>query len=193
MIITDFIDGAVVGRHKPSDADELQARPFRFNINIWKLGPDSPVIGLVDNVRIGHIVQFEQGGNLALGKPVTASSSEGSNYLAEYAVDGDPATRWSSEFSDPQWIQVDLGAVYAIRRVVLNWEASYAVKYEIQISSDGSTWETVYSTTNGDGGMDDLSVSGSGRYVRMAGTSRAVIEGNSYSYSLYEFEIYGAP
>jgi hypothetical protein len=193
MIITYFIDGAVVGRHKPSDADELQAKPFHFNINIWKSGVDSPVVGLVDNIRIGHIVQFEHGGSLVLGKPVTASSSEGSNYPAKYAVDGDPATSWSSGFSDPQWIQVDLGAVYPVRRVVLNWEASYAVKYEIQISSDGSTWETVYSTTSGDGGMDDLSVSGSGHYVRMAGTSRAVIDGNSYGYSLYEFEVYGAP
>jgi GH35 family endo-1,4-beta-xylanase len=193
MIITYFIDGTVVGRHKPSDADELQAKPFHFNINIWKSGVDSPVVGLVDNVRIGHIVQFEHGGSLALGKPVTASSSEGSNYPVKYAVDGDPATSWSSGFSDPQWIQVDLGAVYPVRRVVLNWEASYAVKYEIQISSDGSTWETVYSTTSGDGGMDDLSVSGSGHYVRMAGTSRAVIDGNSYGYSLYEFEVYGAP
>jgi hypothetical protein len=87
---------------------------------------------------------------------------------------------------------VDLGAVYHVNRVALNWEA-YGVAYEIQISSDGSNWETIYSTTSGDGGIDDLSVSGSGRYVRMYGTSRAVIHGNSYGYSLYEFEVYGVP
>jgi len=53
--------------------------------------------------------------------------------------------------------------------------------------------ETIYSTTNGDGWIDDLSVSGSGRYVRMVGKSRVEIGGASYGYSLYEFEVYGAP
>ncbi len=132
-------------------------------------------------------------GNLAYGKAVTASSIEWSGNPAEDAVDGDSTTRWSSGYSDPQWIKVDLGAIYHINRVVLNWEAAYGVAYKIQISSDGSNWETIYSTTNGDGNIDDLSVSGSGRYVRMYGTSRAVIGGGSFGYSLYEFEAYGVP
>lgn len=131
-------------------------------------------------------------GNLARGKPVTASSIEGIVYPAKNAVDGHITTRWSSGFSDPQWIQVDLGDSYHINRVVLDWEASYGVAYEIQVSINDSEWETVYSTTDGDGGIDDLSLSGSGRYVRMYGTSRVVIQGASYGYSLYEFEVYGA-
>jgi hypothetical protein len=46
----------------------------------------------------------------------------------------------------------------------------------------------VYSTTTGDGGVDDITLSSpaSGRYVRMLGTQRATI----YGYSLWEFEIY---
>jgi len=132
-------------------------------------------------------------GNLAYGKPVTASSIETNEFPAENAVDGKSTTRWSSKFSDPQWIQVDLGAIYPINRVVLSWEASFGVAYKIQISSDGSNWETLYSTTTGDGGIDDLSVSGSGRYIRMYGTSRANLNGASYGYSLYEFEVYGLP
>ncbi len=77
-------------------------------------------------------------------------------------------------------------------KVVLNWETAYGVAYKIQISSDGSNWETLYSTTTGIGGIEDLSVSGSGRYMRMYGTSQAEINGASYGYSLYEFEVYGA-
>ena len=42
-------------------------------------------------------------------------------------------------------------------------------------------------TTTGNGVIDDLSVSGSGRYVRIYGTARATV----YGYSLYEFEVYG--
>ena len=133
-------------------------------------------------------------GNLALGKPVTASSIEGTDYPAENAVDGNGTTRWSSSFSDPQWIQTDLGDSYNIQEIVLNWEpSSYAVAYEIQISSDGANWKTIYSTTSGIGGIEDLSVLGSGRYVRMVGTSRHVSNGTSYGYSLYEFEVYGTP
>jgi hypothetical protein len=124
---------------------------------------------------------------------VTASSIEGPDHPAENAVDGDANTRWATGYSDPQWIQVDLGAVYHINRVVLDWEAAYGVAYKIQISSDGLNWETIYSTTTGDGGIDYLNVSGSGRYVRMYGTSRVVINGASYGYSLYEFEVYGVP
>jgi len=35
-----------------------------------------------------------------------------------------PATRWSSQFSDPQWIQVDLGTRATIDEVRLNWETA---------------------------------------------------------------------
>src|SRR5687768_10019838 len=48
--------------------------------------------------------------NVALNKPATASSSENSGLLPAKAVDGTTTTRWSSAFSDPQWLQVDLGA-----------------------------------------------------------------------------------
>ena len=44
----------------------------------------------------------------------------------------------------------------------------------------------MYSTAGGDGGLDELAVSGSGRYVRMNGTARA----GTYGYSLWEFGVY---
>jgi endoglucanase len=132
-------------------------------------------------------------GNLAYGKPAIASSIKGIDYLAENAVDGNLTTVWASEWSDPQWFQVDLGDSYRINEVVLNWSGSFAVVYKIQISSDGSNWETIYATTSGDGEIDDLNVTGSGRYVRMYGTSRNVTDGNSYSYRIAEFEVYGVP
>ncbi|MEY9907296.1 hypothetical protein ABIA35_003525 [Catenulispora sp. MAP12-49] len=49
------------------------------------------------------------GANLSQGKPATVSSIENSSYPASNAVDGNSSTRWSSQFSDPQWLQVDLG------------------------------------------------------------------------------------
>ena len=85
-------------------------------------------------------------------------------------------------------IRVDLGASATVSRVRLTWEAAYGKSYRVEFSPDGSSWTPAYSTTTGDGGVDDLSLSGTGRYVRMYGTAR----GTSYGYSLYEMEVYGS-
>jgi hypothetical protein len=36
------------------------------------------------------------------------------------------------------------------------WETAYATSYQIQVSSDNSTWTTIYSTTTGAGGVELL-------------------------------------
>ncbi|MFC9693446.1 glycosyl hydrolase family 8 [Kribbella sp. NPDC056951] len=126
---------------------------------------------------------------LSQNKPTTASSIEGSGFEAAKAVDGNSSTRWASaEGHDPEWIRVDLGSTASITRVKLNWEAAYGKSYKIQTSADGSTgWTDVFSTTTGNGAVDDLTVSGSGRYVRVHGTAR----GTAYGYSLFDLEVYG--
>jgi PKD repeat protein len=127
-------------------------------------------------------------GNLALGHPVAASSEEGSDVAPQLAVDGNGSTRWSSLYSDPQWIDVDLGAVYPIDHVVLSWEKAYGKAYDIQVSNDAATWTTVFSETNGNGGTDDITFAAvNARYVRVYGTQR----GTQWGYSLWEFEVYG--
>jgi acyl-homoserine lactone acylase PvdQ len=128
--------------------------------------------------------------NLALGRPATASSTQFlTNYTPDKAVDGDPTTRWSSNYSDNQWISVDLGSVQTVRRVILNWEAAYGKAYQLDVSTDGSTWRQVFATSTGDGGTDNDTFPATGaRYVRMVGTAR----GTGYGYSLYELEVYPA-
>jgi glucose/arabinose dehydrogenase len=127
--------------------------------------------------------------NLALNKPATASSTESATFPASAAVDASATTRWSSAFSDPQWIQVDLGATYTINRVRLLWEAAYGSAYQIQTSPNGTTWTTVRSVTGGNGGEDDnTGLNASTRYVRINGTTR----GTQWGYSLFSFEVYGS-
>ena len=126
--------------------------------------------------------------NLALNKSVTASSQENGSFGPNGATDGNLGTRWSSGFSDPQWLAVDLGGTHSLCKVVLYWEAAYAKSFQLQTSSDGTTWTTVYSTTTGAGGVQSLDVSGTGRYLRMYGTTRAT----QYGYSLWEFQAFGA-
>ncbi|MFF7154606.1 discoidin domain-containing protein [Streptomyces sp. NPDC008139] len=124
--------------------------------------------------------------NAALNHPATASSTENAGTPASAAVDGNAGTRWSSAAGDPQWLQVDLGSSQAVCKVGLTWEAAYATAFKIQVSDNGTTWTDVYSTTTGAGGAQNLTVSGTGRYVRMNGTARAT----GYGYSLWEFQVY---
>ncbi len=124
---------------------------------------------------------------LSQGKTATASSTENASFPASAAVDGNTGTRWSSAFSDPQWLEVDLGASASISQVVLQWETAYAAAFQIQTSADGTNWTTIYSTTTGTGGTQTLNITGTGRYVRMYGTARAT----AYGYSLWEFQVYG--
>jgi beta-glucanase (GH16 family) len=124
---------------------------------------------------------------LSQGHPVVASGAENAGTAAANAVDGSTTTRWSSTFVDPSWIYVDLGASHAISKVGLNWETAYAKSYQVQTSNDAVNWTNVFTTTAGAGGNVSLTVSGSGRYVRMFGTLRAT----QYGYSLWEFQVFG--
>jgi len=126
---------------------------------------------------------------LSQGKTATASSVEGEVYSASAAFDGNlTGTRWASERQDSQWLQVDLGSSAQLSRAVLTWEAAYGKSYQILASDNGTDWRTVTSVTAGDGGTDDLTLSGSGRYIRMNGLTR----GSGYGFSLWEFQVYGS-
>src|SRR5690242_8368449 len=85
-----------------------------------------PVLGAVLTVLVVYLVAI--GGTagaadalLSQGKPTTASSTENAGTPASAATDGNTATRWSSAFADPQWIQVDLGTTATISQITLRW------------------------------------------------------------------------
>lgn len=129
------------------------------------------------------------GVNLAEGRTATASSSEVSWLTPDLAVDGNNNTRWASLYTDNQWISVDLGQLYSINKVVLNWESAYGKQYKIQVSQDGSQWTDVYTELNSNGGIDEIKFpSTDARYVRMLGVKRA----SSWGYSLYEFKVFNS-
>jgi hypothetical protein len=131
--------------------------------------------------------------NIAIGSEANASSVENAGTPASAAVDGDPSTRWSSAWSDPQWLQLDLGAEADISGFTINWEAAFATAYHIEVSNDATTWTQVYDTTSGSGGTTNITVPAgtSGRYVRLTGTARTTIGGAQYGYSIYELQVLG--
>jgi hypothetical protein len=135
-------------------------------------------------MAMGVVFTLQNMGMIDLGDPRERNRGL---YSASNAVDGNPDTRWSSDFRDPQWITVDLGATVEITRVRLNWEKAYAKRYSIETSEDGVRFAPVKSVSKSADGVDDLDLVASGRYLRVLGNERAT----PYGYSLWEIEVYG--
>ena len=82
---------------------------------------------------------------------------------------------------------MDLGARWRLSEIRLNWEATAnATAYRVELSTDGTTWRSVHSTTSGKGGDVTVEVAKvPARFVRMYGTKRS----SEYSYSLLELDV----
>jgi CubicO group peptidase (beta-lactamase class C family) len=119
----------------------------------------------------------------------TASSIEGSNWVASKAIDGNMSTRWSSQFSNPQWITLDLGTVQYVHHAKLYWETAASANYDVRVSNDGQNWTTIYSDTHGNGGTDEFVLDQTTRYVRVYSHQRTT----QYGVSLWEFQLFGDP
>ncbi|PZG18384.1 discoidin domain-containing protein [Nonomuraea aridisoli] len=129
------------------------------------------------------------GTDLALHRPATASSVDDPGNRPENVTDGDPGTRWSSEFADDQWIRVDLGSAVAFDRIDLTWEQAYARTYVVQVSDDDATWRDVKAVDNsavplpfnrGDASLQTVDFPArTARFVRLSCGARATSWGNS--------------
>jgi len=73
--------------------------------------------------------------------------SDGVNYEACKAVDGDPNTRWASKHGMPQWLQIEWSTPQQLIGVRIFFERAYAEDYLIQ------TW-------NGTGWVNQVNVTG---------------------------------
>ncbi len=124
--------------------------------------------------------------NCALNKTVAVSSVEGAGLEGEKAVDGNFSTRWSSAFSDPQSIVVDLGSMYTLAEILLYWETAYAKAYTVQLSNDNVVFKTIFAENAGNGGIDTIVTTEQGRYIKIYGTQRAT----QWGYSLFEIVVH---
>ena len=161
---------------------------------------------VLTDAEIADIADVEVRENLALNKTATASSVYPDRpWTADKAVDGidlDANSRWSSKRATgttndddtdkgtkEQWWMVDLGDTYALDTIKLSWEPAFATVYDVQVSMDGETFETVKSVTNGNGGqVAHLVDVPEARYVRILCKEPKTA---AYGYSLYEVTVYG--
>ena len=131
-------------------------------------------------------LNFSQG-NMARNRPVKASSVSQDAGGAQALTDGNEASRWASDYTDDQWIYVDLGHRREFTEVVLKWEDAHAAAYKIQVSDDAVSWRDIYENQDAPGGEEVLSLQPQqARYIRVVGLRRAT----QWGYSLYELEVY---
>ena len=120
---------------------------------------------------------------------VTASSFGDATLSPDNVMDGNMATRWSSKFSDQEWLEIDLGEVREISGLTLFWETAYAASYEVLVSADDKDWKSVYKQDKGAGGNEEVSFEKTAaRYIKLVLKKRAT----KWGYSLFEISINGA-
>lgn len=112
------------------------------------------------------------------GMLVEASDVPEPGNVPENTLDGNLETRWSAE--GDQWIQYDLGEEKTITGVKVAWYLGdqRTTKFDVQVSRDAVTWETVYSGQSSGNTAELESVpmtEKTARYVRVYG------HGNSQS------------
>ncbi|MGM9787738.1 MAG: discoidin domain-containing protein [Candidatus Cryptobacteroides sp.] len=128
--------------------------------------------------------------NMALGKPVSASSE---NRPATNITDGSD-NLWQAQSTGTEWVIIDLGKVCRFNKFVICWDpGASATAFEILVSDDSENFTSVYSTDSynalagaGDGIQTIFIEEAIGRYVKILMTKCI----NIWNYSIKEVEIY---
>ncbi len=126
--------------------------------------------------------------NIFKFRNIYSSSVQSNDYLPCKADDNTRATRWASTLGlDNQWLLVKMDTIRPIQRMMIQWEAAYAQKYSVDVSTDSVNWQTVYSEVRGDGGYDKLIFdSVNTKYVRLNCIKRRPDE--NWGFSIYEIQ-----
>ena len=124
----------------------------------------------------------------ALNRPATASSTGQVGQEPAKAVDGNPATQWSSIAADGQWWQVDLGSIRKVDTVRVTWAAAYASRYRIGVATKSGKFSTVVDVTAPGPGAQTTSFSvRQARWIRITALTRATTAGVSF----FDFNAFG--
>ncbi len=178
----DFGDGGTSTAQNPSH-QYTAAGSYTVTLSV------SNTCGSDNEVKTNYITVSSTPVNVALNKPATASSTNGSNAPGR-AVDGSTSTYWRSgslSSTTIAWWRVDFGSAQTVNRAVIRWRSSYyAREYDIQVSNDGANWTNVFTDNAGNGGTDDRTFTAvSTRYVRIY-----MRRNNSSSERINEVEVY---
>ncbi|WP_202795238.1 beta-N-acetylglucosaminidase domain-containing protein [Janibacter sp. HTCC2649] len=165
--------------------------------NAWGRARVKIADGVLDTFvfKAGFTLDLWEAGDVANVAPrgvATASSTEQNldRLAPRFVNDGDPSTRWASGYTDTEWVQVRLAQPTVVRAVTVSWEAACANAYEIQTSTDGTTWTPLKRVDDSTCGLDLFTFQAGDpvQYVRVQGIDRKL----DWGYSIYELGVYAA-
>jgi non-reducing end alpha-L-arabinofuranosidase len=157
--------------------------------------------GCTSTVTFNVTVQTPSGTNLALNKTATGSApcatTETPDKAVNGSVSGGNSDKWCSQAA-PRFLQVDLGASYTINGFILRHaqaggeDAGFNTQdFNIQLSTDGSTWTTVVTVTGNTLGVTTHGITPrTARYAKLNVTTPT--QTTDAAARIYEFEVYGA-
>jgi hypothetical protein len=151
-----------------------------------------------------RITEFEVYGpsagpvNVALGRPATADSSCSTDESPAKAVNGSvfagTTDKWCS-LGASKWWQVDLGAARALTSVTVRHAGAGGENlawntrdFDLQVSTDGSTWTTVAAPRGNTASVTSHALSATARYVRLNVITPA--QTTNQAARIYEVEVY---
>ncbi len=190
--------GEIVLRAK---ADGLTAAELVIPTETVEDLPKVPYGGDADET---DFIQIADKNNLALNKPASAQSQQGSN-SASRAVDGDAGTHWCGEMG-PKWWQVDLESSYYVEEVKIAFlwadtsdNGIIRHSFTLQSSEDGKnwtdieTWSDTDQTDNTANAEVTIAVDAEARYLRVNNLTAIKQNGGSNQWvEIAEFTVKGA-
>ncbi len=142
--------------------------------------------GMLDSeiARASFVIHILPNGALSI-QSVTASGDDGN--VAQNTIDGDMATRWSSE-GDGEWIRWDLGEEKDIGSVKLAFFKGDQRKsdFSLEFSADGTSWTKVFTgkSSGTSTALEEFRAAGNARYVRYVGGGNSANLWNSITETL---------
>ncbi len=109
----------------------------------------------------------------------------------EYAIDGDPSTRWSTgtDQAPGQSLSIDLGSIQRFDHIVMDNSASrndFAIEYEVFVSNDGNRWGNAIQSGSGTTSRTVISFSEvEARHIRIVQLGSS----DTYWWSIHELNV----
>jgi hypothetical protein len=107
------------------------------------------ITSFANNPSIGELEFAPMGGTKFTGTPIESSHWD-SSLVPANAFDGDLSTAWSAASNTlPQWLGLDLGSAQQVDvvRIAARNNGQAVTGFDVQSSSDNSTWTTEWSVT----------------------------------------------
>lgn len=126
--------------------------------------------------------------NLSIGATATASSTDSAANINN-ALDGNPSTRFTTQYADNQWYLIDFGREVTFNTVAIDWEVAHSKDYVLEYSNNGTEFTQFLSEPNCPGGNEIKTFDAvTARYLRISMGGRATKWGHSF----WEFAVYNA-